>query len=218
MQPFLDLTNYDRPHDPSMYDSMQQFLRDAPRTDGRFGFNPASTFSGGTYIQSFLTPYGLQVMEGHYVKLFSVFGEFNFKILKELCESPLPDASVINLVDNAVRILQEQEPGEPTQYTMTHVGHINPYGHREGKLTWSACGCDCLIEWDGRCMFLSLDIAHLLSYTGRLTVIPLAERMCPRHGCMHELKHYKHPNAVDWRGKPITEEMIEAAIAERRKK
>lgn len=209
-QPFLDLTNYSKPTDPSQYNCMQDFLCNAPKTDGRFGFGVGSRFSDSGFVQSFLTPHGLQVKEGHFITLLSVFGVFNFEVLRRLCESPLPDASVINLVDNAVRIMQEDTPGEPIQFTLTQVGYINCY---DRKSSWTSCGCDCLIEWDGRCMMVSLEVASMLETTGRLKVIPIAERMCPRHGCMHELKYYPHPNPVDWLGKPITQEMIDADVA-----
>lgn len=209
-QPSLDLTNYDKPASPADYGGdMQTFLSRAPKTDGRLGFNPASTFSGGQYIQSFLTPYGLQVMEGHYIKVLSTFGVFNYKILKRLCESPLPDASVINLVDNAVRIMLEDEPGEMHEFVMTHVGLLNIHGKHGKKLDWSACGCNCLIEWLGNCRLVSLEVASLLETTGRLRVIPIEERMCPRSECVPDLRHYPHPNAVTWRGKPVTDEYIE---------
>ena len=212
IQPSLDLTNYDKPADPSDYKSMQHFLSQAPKTDGRFGFNPTSSFSGGAYIQSFITPYGLQVMEGHFIKVLSTFGVFNYKILKRLCESPLPDASVINLIDNAVNIMAEAEEGEMHEFVMTHLGYINVHGLRGKEAHWTECGCDCLIEWLGQCRLVSLEVASMLETTGRLRVIPLAERMCPRAGALTELKWYPHPNAVTWRGKPITEEMIEAEI------
>lgn len=214
-QPFLDLTNYENPTCPGDFGDMQSFLCRAPKTDGRFGFMPGGRVHDSGFVYAALTPYGMQVLEGHYVKLFSIFGELNYKIVKRLCESPLPDASIINLLDNAVRIRHEQEPGEPTQYTMTQVGFINPYSRKEG---WTSCGCDCLIEWDGQCKFLSLEVASLLRTTGRLTVIPIEERMCPRHGAMHDLKYTPHPNPVTWTGKPITEEMILADIERYNKK
>jgi hypothetical protein len=138
------------------------------------------------------------------------FNTFNYAILKKLCESPLPDASVLNLVDNAVRIQLEDEPGEPAEFIMTHVGYLDI--HHRGGARWTDCGCNCLIEWNGQCKFMSLEVAYMLQTTGRMRTIPFEERMSPRAECVQELEDYPHPNAVTWRGKPITAEMIEADV------
>lgn len=198
-QPFLDFTNYDEPASPEQYDGdMQTFLCHAPKTDGRLGFNPGSRFNsiGGGFAAT--TPYGMQVMEGYYVRLIQDFGVFNYEIVKRLCESPLPDASVLNLVDNAINYLLGDEPGELATYEVWPVAYIDRY-RTGGEEAWRECGCDCFINGKK----YSLEIASMLVTTGRVKYIPLAERFVPREECMSDFTWCPHPAAQDRHGNSL---------------
>lgn len=196
-QPFLDLMDYTATYDGKT--DYLTFLCNGKKTDGRFGFVPASRLSGG-FVFSAITPYGLSMMEQNFICLIRDFGAFNYTILKELCESPLPDACVINLVDNAISYLLGDEPGEVRTHTMWPVAYI---GHRpqEGKDYWTECGCDCYI--DGK--KYSLHVARLLETTNRLKVLQLKDKFTPREECMKEFTWHPHPAAVDSRGNSLWE-------------
>lgn len=203
-QPFLDLMNYNAQRTE---EDSQTFLCTAPKTDGRFGFNPSSRFSISAYTFAGITPYGMQVLERQFIRAIHTFGVFNYYLLKELCESPLPDASVLNLVDNAVRIMLEEEPGEPITYTFTHVGY-NHYSCKAEDNHWGPCGCDCLIEWDGKREIVSLEVARYIESTGRMKVIPFSERFVPRLGSEDELQWSPHLGAIDRNGNKLCTSLV----------
>jgi hypothetical protein len=203
-QPFLDMMNYDKPECPSMYESNQHFLCNSPKTDGRFGFNPSSRFYTGIGVISALTPFGVQELERKFIQLISEFKVFNYDVMKALAMSCLPDAVVLNLVDNALNIMLEPEEGEAPEFVFTHCGYYSC--HIKGLSFdtdhgWTDCGCDCLIEWNGRRKIVSLDVAQFLETSGRLRKIPFSERFVPRSdGTVKELKFNPHKGAIDRNG------------------
>lgn len=200
-QPFLDLMNYDNPDSPENYRGMQSFLCSSPKTDGRFGFEPSSRFYDGYGFTSGLTPFGVQELERKFITTILEFKVFNYHVMKALAMSCLPDASVLNLVDNAINILLEPEEGDLPEFTFTHYGYYSCHIRDSEDNGWTDCGCDCMIEWGNKRRKVSLDVASFLETTGRLKVIPFSERFIPRSdGSEESLKWNPHKGAIDRMG------------------
>lgn len=197
-QPFLDLMDYNAQHPGGDH---QTFLCRGQKTDDRFGFNPGSRFTHCSAI----TPYGMQVIESQFCQVVRDFKVFNYSFMKRLCESPLPDAVVVNIVDNAIRIALDGDPRY--EYTMTHFG-FNYHSNPKESNYWGPCGCDCLIEWDNQRKVVSLEVAYMLP---RVTIIPFNERFIPRQDDELDLLYNPHHGAVDRYGKPFDMEKLKEA-------
>jgi len=133
----------------------------------RLGFESSARAQASPGFFACLTPYGMQRMESEFIKVITRMEIFSLKLVQAICESPLPDAVVMNLIDNAVSRRLEPEEGPLPTFKLLY--YVRP----DGGTYWGRLRVECE---NGGWFDIYDNAALVLTDHPRVVLVPPEER------------------------------------------
>lgn len=136
----------------------------------RLGFESSARAQASPGFFACLTPYGMQRMEGEFINVIQRMEIFNLKLVQAICQSPLPDAVVMNLIDNGIARRLELEEGPLPTFKLLY------YSRHDGGTYWGRMRVECE---NGGWFDVYDNALQVLDGHPRVTMVPPEERVIP---------------------------------------